>query len=152
MLVRSTMCCSELRAQIRRLGRDDESACVSALLAQGGVPLAQRQQVEPRAASLVQAIRRRQHYGADINGLLNEYSLPSQEGVLLMCLAEALLRVPGPLTADRLIADKFGSGDWQTHLGHGGSLFVNASAWGLLLAGKAIGLQQAGPANGRCSA
>ncbi len=59
----------------------------------------------------------------------------SEEGVVLMCLAEALLRIPDAGTADKLIADKIGGKDWEGHLGQSGSLFVNASAWGLMLTG-----------------
>ena len=133
---------SATRERIRELGRSDEIECVTALLEDGGVPPELRPVVEGQAASLVHAIRKRQHYGANVNALLNEYSLSSAEGVMLMCLAEALLRVPDKLTRDRLIQDKLGSGDWSAHLGSSHSLFVNASAWGLLLTGKFIQLQQ----------
>jgi RHH-type proline utilization regulon transcriptional repressor/proline dehydrogenase/delta 1-pyrroline-5-carboxylate dehydrogenase len=133
---------AEARARIRALGRRDEGECVAALLEQASLPPDQASTVAADAASLVHAIRQRQHYGASVNALLNEYSLSSQEGVLLMCLAEALLRVPDKLTTDRLISDKLGSGDWSAHLGHSHSLFVNASAWGLLLTGKVVGFQR----------
>ena len=73
-----------------------------------------------------------------VQGLLQEFALSSQEGVALMCLAEALLRIPDAATRDALIRDKIGSGDWQAHLGHSRSLFVNAATWGLLLTGKLV--------------
>ena len=63
---------------------------------------------------------------------MQEYSLSSQEGVALMCLAEALLRIPDAATRDALIRDKIGGGDWKAHLGRERSLFVNAATWGLL--------------------
>ena len=71
---------------------------------------------------------------------MQEYSLSSEEGVVLMCLAEALLRIPDADTADKLIADKIGGRDWSRHLGQSESLFVNASAWGLMLTGRMIEL------------
>ncbi len=70
--------------------------------------------------------------------MLREYDLSSGEGVVLMCLAEALLRIPDAATADRLIADKLGSADWQAHVGKSESLFVNASTWALLLTGRIV--------------
>ena len=70
---------------------------------------------------------------------MHEFSLSSEEGVALMCLAEALLRIPDSATADRLIADKISKGDWRKHLGESPSLFVNAATWGLLITGKLVG-------------
>ena len=75
-------------------------------------------------------------HGGGVEGLIHEYSLSSQEGVALMCLAEALLRIPDDETRDALIRDKIGGGDWHAHLGHSPSLFVNAATWGLLLTGS----------------
>ena len=69
---------------------------------------------------------------------MQEFSLSSQEGVALMCLAEALLRIPDAATRDALIRDKIGRGDWRAHLGHSPSLFVNAATWGLLITGKLV--------------
>ena len=73
-----------------------------------------------------------------VQGLLQEFSLSSQEGVALMCLAEALLRIPDKGTRDALIRDKISTGNWQPHLGNSPSLFVNAATWGLLLTGKLV--------------
>src|SRR5699024_8947467 len=67
---------------------------------------------------------------------LQEFSLSSQEGIALMCLAEALLRIPDKATRDALIQDKISQGDWRAHLGKSPSIFVNAASWGLLLTGK----------------
>lgn len=69
---------------------------------------------------------------------MHEFSLSSQEGIALMCLAEALLRIPDRETADRLIRDKISKGDWRAHVGHSPSLFVNAAAWGLLISRKLV--------------
>src|SRR5207342_3955288 len=90
---------------------------------------------------LVGGLRDKQAGGARENlvqGMLQEFSLSSDEGVALMCLAEALLRVPDAATRDALIRDKIGHGNWQSHLGQSPSLFVNAATWGLLLTGKLI--------------
>ncbi|WP_213955873.1 trifunctional transcriptional regulator/proline dehydrogenase/L-glutamate gamma-semialdehyde dehydrogenase [Variovorax sp. dw_954] len=73
-----------------------------------------------------------------VQGLLQEYALSSQEGVALMCLAEALLRIPDAATRDALIRDKIADGQWQTHAGRSPSIFVNAATWGLLLTGKLV--------------
>ena len=75
-----------------------------------------------------------------IDAFMQEYSLSSEEGVVLMCMAEALLRIPDAETADKLIADKIGGKDWEGHLGQSESLFVNASAWGLMLTGRIVEL------------
>jgi RHH-type transcriptional regulator, proline utilization regulon repressor / proline dehydrogenase / delta 1-pyrroline-5-carboxylate dehydrogenase len=73
-----------------------------------------------------------------VDALTQEYALSTEEGVALMCLAEALLRVPDADTADRLIRDKIAPGDWESHLGKSDSLFVNASTWGLMLTGRVV--------------
>ena len=73
-----------------------------------------------------------------VEGLIHEYSLSSQEGVALMCLAEALLRIPDAATRDALIRDKLSPGDWRAHVGQSPSLFVNAATWGLVLTGRLV--------------
>ena len=73
-----------------------------------------------------------------IDAFLQQYDLSSEEGVLLMCVAEALLRIPDADTADRLIADKITSARWKDHIGVSDSLFVNASTWGLMLTGQLL--------------
>jgi RHH-type proline utilization regulon transcriptional repressor/proline dehydrogenase/delta 1-pyrroline-5-carboxylate dehydrogenase len=93
-------------------------------------------EISQTAAKLIAGVRSRSAGGSGVNALMREFSLSSQEGVALMCLAEALLRIPDRATADRLIRDKIGGGDWRAHLGHSPSLFVNAAAWGLLITGK----------------
>jgi RHH-type proline utilization regulon transcriptional repressor/proline dehydrogenase/delta 1-pyrroline-5-carboxylate dehydrogenase len=93
------------------------------------------------ARRLAQTLRERPSGGGReglVQGLLQEYSLSSQEGVALMCLAEALLRIPDPATRDALIRDKISAGQWHEHLGKSPSLFVNAATWALLLTGKLV--------------
>jgi RHH-type transcriptional regulator, proline utilization regulon repressor / proline dehydrogenase / delta 1-pyrroline-5-carboxylate dehydrogenase len=95
-----------------------------------------------RALQLVQAVRAARGSGGALDAFLREYSLASREGVILMCLAEALLRIPDGETADRLIADKIPSGAWDEHLGDSESLLVNASTWGLMLTGRVVSLDR----------
>src|SRR6266851_5482930 len=90
----------------------------------------------PRSA--VRAAIGAAHRRGGLDALLQEYALSSPEGVALMCLAEALLRIPDAETVDRLIRDKIASADWQRHLGHSCSLFVNASTWALMLTGRLL--------------
>ncbi|HEX6996843.1 MAG TPA: bifunctional proline dehydrogenase/L-glutamate gamma-semialdehyde dehydrogenase PutA [Gammaproteobacteria bacterium] len=122
----------------------DEAATVRSLLDHARVDAATRAAVDRRARALVAAIRERQRGASGLDAFLGEYDLSSSEGVVLMCLAEALLRIPDPLTADRLIADKLGSADWRAHLGESDSLFVNASTWALLLTGRFVRAAAAG--------
>ena len=90
--------------------------------------------VQRDAQRLVEAVRAAPaSRKTGLDAFLRQYDLSSQEGVILMCLAEALLRIPDDETADRLIADKLKAGDWASHLGDSQSLFVNASTWGLML-------------------
>jgi RHH-type transcriptional regulator, proline utilization regulon repressor / proline dehydrogenase / delta 1-pyrroline-5-carboxylate dehydrogenase len=96
-----------------------------------------RAAVQDRALRLVEAVRSACPSSGGLDALLHEYHLASREGVILMCLAEALLRIPDAETADRLIADKIGAGDWEEHLG-AQSLLVNASTWGLMLTGRLV--------------
>jgi len=89
------------------------------------------------ACQLITRLRKKGQRGG-VEGLVKEYSLSSQEGIALMCLAEALLRVPDSATRDALIRDKIAYGDWRSHLGGGCSIFVNAATWGLVVSGKLI--------------
>ncbi|WP_368449832.1 bifunctional proline dehydrogenase/L-glutamate gamma-semialdehyde dehydrogenase PutA [Cobetia amphilecti] len=116
----------------------DESAYVSELV---GLLNAEEQDVKrigDKTAELVREIRTMDTAVDSIDELLQQYSLDTQEGVLLMCLAEALLRIPDKETADALIEDKLGVADWKSHLGQSESWFVNASTWGLLMTGNVI--------------
>jgi RHH-type proline utilization regulon transcriptional repressor/proline dehydrogenase/delta 1-pyrroline-5-carboxylate dehydrogenase len=116
-----------------------EHELVPALADRARLAPARAAAVEQRALSFVQAVRTATSAGNDLDALLLEYSLATPEGVVLMCLAEALLRIPDARTADRLIADKIGAGDWEQHLG-GSSWLVNASTWGLMLTGRLVAI------------
>ncbi|MEC7141620.1 MAG: proline dehydrogenase family protein, partial [Pseudomonadota bacterium] len=100
-----------------------------------------------RAVGYVQAVRSGARPGL-MEAFLAEYGLSSEEGVALMCLAEALLRIPDARTIDALIDDKIAGSDWSVHLGQSGSLLVNSSTLGLLLAGQVLNTKAAGGVNG----
>ncbi len=131
-----------LRAVINELYLADETRCVDALLSQAKIEAAARQRIRARATELVQAVRRNRKPKGGVEEFLRQYDLSSQEGMVLMCLAEALLRIPDADTADKLIRDKIVNGKWADHLGASPSLFVNASTWGLMLTGKLVSLDQ----------
>jgi len=128
-----------LRAAVTAAYRRDEITAVQWLLGQvanhDGASVEQARQL---AHKLVSAVRQQRTRASGVDALMHEFSLSSEEGVALMCLAEALLRIPDNATADRLIADKISKGDWRKHLGESPSLFVNAATWGLLITGKLV--------------
>lgn len=130
-----------LRIAIRTAYSADETLCVESLLHEARLPSEAQLRVHARAAQLVGAVRAKSAHGLD--AFLSEYDLSSEEGVLLMCLAEALLRIPDAGTADRLIQDKLAQGHWDAHLGQSQSLMVNASTWGLMLTGQIVKLEPA---------
>ena len=127
---------SETRREIRAAGARSEADSLALLAPLAALPPVAEAAVWQRAHELVEQIRQHQRGQGGIDALLQEYSLSSEEGVALMCLAEVLLRIPDEETQDRMISDRLSGGDWSSHLGHSESLFVNASAWGLLLTGK----------------
>src|SRR5690606_18560242 len=116
----------------------DEGEAVAANLARAPLDVAERAAVVAEAVDLVEHARRSQKKQGVVESFLQQFSLGTREGLALMCLAEALLRVPDEDTRDRLIAEKIGSADWASHLGQSDSLFVNASTWGLMLTGKLV--------------
>ena len=129
---------SVLRRNITAACRRPEPECVAALMSAISITPAQNAAIAQMARGLVEALRAKGQRGG-VEGLIQEYALSSQEGVALMCLAEALLRIPDSATRDALIRDKISDGDWQAHLGDGRSLFVNAATWGLVVTGKLVG-------------
>ncbi len=127
-----------IRQKIREFYRIDENDAVDHILPTAEVKASARSRAWERARKMVLQIRQDQAGNGAIDSLLNEYSLSSEEGVVLMCLAEALLRVPDKHTQDELIRDKISQGQWSSHLGSSDSLFVNASSWGLLITGSMV--------------
>lgn len=132
---------SVLRASITSAYRRPEPEVVPMLIEQARLPAQMAEATNKLAASIAEKLRNQKSAGGRagiVQGLLQEFSLSSQEGVALMCLAEALLRIPDKGTRDALIRDKISTGNWQPHLGNSPSLFVNAATWGLLLTGKLV--------------
>ncbi len=120
----------------------DETQAVDDLLAQATLAPAERSLVLARAADLVARVRARAGEQSAVESFMRQYDLSSEEGVLLMCVAEALLRIPDKATADKLIRDKLGEADWKKHLGGSDSVLVNASTWGLMLTGHLVNLAE----------
>ena len=130
-----------LKQAINSFYRSEEKQVIEALLVQCGTLASGRSDVQQLAQQLTQATRDNlEKHNNGVEALLQEYDLSSEEGVLLMCLAEALIRIPDSTTQERLIRDKLMRGRWDEHLGHSPSLFVNASSWGLFLTGKLVSL------------
>ena len=125
------------RAQIDTTTYRDEQTLVADLIAEANLAPADRQRICDRASELVTAIRNTTQPGM-MEVFLAEYGLSTDEGIALMCLAEALLRVPDAETIDALIEDKIAPSDWGKHLGHSTSSLVNASTWALMLTGKVL--------------
>ncbi|HVP98675.1 MAG TPA: trifunctional transcriptional regulator/proline dehydrogenase/L-glutamate gamma-semialdehyde dehydrogenase [Roseiarcus sp.] len=126
-----------LRAAITAAYRQPETEAVPPLLDLAAFKPDEAERARVVARSLVEKLRARTH-SSGVEGLIHEYSLSSQEGVALMCLAEALLRIPDMATRDALIRDKLAGGDWRAHVGASPSLFVNAATWGLVLTGRLV--------------
>ncbi|HEY7749773.1 MAG TPA: bifunctional proline dehydrogenase/L-glutamate gamma-semialdehyde dehydrogenase PutA [Aestuariivirgaceae bacterium] len=120
----------------------DETDTVRDLVNFARLPAPEVKRIKEIALKLVANVRAHRSAQGGIDAFMHEYSLSSEEGVVLMCLAEALLRIPDAETADKLIADKIGGKDWEKHIGQSESIFVNASAWGLMLTGRFIELGQ----------
>lgn len=126
---------STLRRAITAAYRRPETECLPPLVEAATQSKEIRDAAASTARKLIEALRGK-HSGSGVEGLVQEYSLSSQEGVALMCLAEALLRIPDTATRDALIRDKIADGNWKSHLGGSRSLFVNAATWGLVVTGK----------------
>jgi RHH-type proline utilization regulon transcriptional repressor/proline dehydrogenase/delta 1-pyrroline-5-carboxylate dehydrogenase len=129
---------TSLRACIAADHRAAEATVLEPLLREAQLSIEQLAVAQRLAASLAQEVRAARSRAGGVDALMLEFSLDSREGVALMCLAEALLRIPDLATRDRLIRDKIGRGDWRAHVGRSPSLFVNAAAWGLLVTGQLV--------------
>lgn len=129
---------SPLRKAINQLYRKDETECIEDLLAQAELPQDKLHDIAVTAKQLVEEVRKRRVGAGGLDAFLYQYDLSSEEGIALMCLAEAMLRIPDASTIDRLIRDKISAADWATHLGQSRSLLVNVATWGLMLTGKIL--------------
>ncbi|MEM8696405.1 MAG: bifunctional proline dehydrogenase/L-glutamate gamma-semialdehyde dehydrogenase PutA [Pseudomonadota bacterium] len=126
-----------LRSAITAACRISEPDAVRPLIEAARVSGDDRTAIAAMAGELVARLRQKGQRGG-VDDLVTEYSLSSQEGVALMCLAEALLRIPDNATRNALIRDKIATGDWRSHLGDGRSIFVNAATWGLVVSGRLV--------------
>lgn len=129
-----------LRDEIASFHLADEGRLVGSLIERAVYTSDERRNIAALARRLVEAARGDRARQGGIDAFMHEYGLSSDEGVILLCLAESLLRIPDKDTADALIADKIGGGQWDAHLGASDSLMVNASTWGLLLTGRLVKL------------
>jgi RHH-type proline utilization regulon transcriptional repressor/proline dehydrogenase/delta 1-pyrroline-5-carboxylate dehydrogenase len=132
-----------LRQTIRDHGTWPEEPAVKRLLHSLELTGGARHRAVTVAMGLVEGARARRAERPFLDAFLQEFGLSNQEGIALMCIAEALLRIPDDVTADRLIAEKLSTGDWSSHAGRSESLFVNASTWGLMLTGGILDLDPA---------
>ena len=134
---------SPLRDAISEAYLASEDAIVSDRIAQARMSPAEAEQTQKLATELVAKIRAGGSKSGGVDAFMQEYALSSEEGVALMCLAEALLRIPDSDTADRLIRDKIGGAKWDRHRAKSESVFVNASTWALMLTGRIVRLDDA---------
>ncbi len=132
-----------LRQAISEAYLADEDEILETLIAKAKMTPAEGIATATLARDLISRVRSLRPQASGIDAFTQEYVLSSDEGVMLMCLAEALLRVPDTETQDRLIRDKLAGGDWQRHLGHSRSAFVNASTWALMITGQLVEASEA---------
>lgn len=126
-----------LRRAITAAYRLPEAEAITPLIEAARLPQDDREAISEIAKSLVTRLRKKGQQGG-VEELVEEYSLSSQEGIALMCLAEALLRIPDPATRNALIRDKISDGDWYSHVGDDRSIFVNAATWGLVVSRRLV--------------
>ena len=127
-----------LRAAINDAYRMDELSLITMLCEKASLDSQQLDAIHTGVVKLVSSVRAERKKSTGIDSFLTEYALSSEEGIALMCLAEALLRVPDNATIDQLIKDKLAGADWKSHKGQSDSFFVNATTWALMLTGKVL--------------
>ncbi|MDR3442282.1 MAG: bifunctional proline dehydrogenase/L-glutamate gamma-semialdehyde dehydrogenase PutA [Legionella sp.] len=127
-----------IRAAINHVYRIDELSLITELCDKADLDQKHLAAIKSSATKLVESVRSERKKSTGIDSFLTEYALSSEEGIALMCLAEALLRVPDSATIDNLIKDKLAGGDWKSHIGQSDSFFVNATTWALMLTGKVL--------------
>jgi RHH-type proline utilization regulon transcriptional repressor/proline dehydrogenase/delta 1-pyrroline-5-carboxylate dehydrogenase len=127
-----------LRNKLSEIYREDEAHCITQLLDSIDFSEKTKKNIQEIARELVISVRKERIGKGGLDAFLYRYDLSSEEGIALMCLAEALLRIPDPETVTLLIKDKIGSADWQANIGKAESFFVNAATWGLMLTGKVL--------------
>lgn len=125
-----------LRDAITAAYRKNETECLNQLITQATLSKEALNRIHETAHQLVIGTRKNRKQQGGIDAFLQQYDLSSDEGIALMCMAEALLRIPDTKTVDRLISDKISTADWNQHINNSKSLFVNAATWSLMLTGK----------------
>ncbi len=138
------MMLQNLRQAISAAILADEDALLDQLIEKAQLTPAEQAATEVLATELINQLRSARRRRTGVDAFTQEYALSSEEGVVLMCLAESLLRVPDAETQDRLIRDKVAGRDWDRHLGRSDSTFVNASTWALMLTGQVVEAAQSG--------
>lgn len=133
---------SLLREKMTAVYRADEAQVLETLLPYADLPQDALNRIKQRAHDLVAVVRSKRLGSGGLDAFMFQYNLSSDEGIALMCLAEALLRIPDKHTQDKLIRDKLTSAEWQEHAGKSDSMFVNAATWGLMLTGKIYSLNE----------
>ncbi|MDF1646341.1 MAG: bifunctional proline dehydrogenase/L-glutamate gamma-semialdehyde dehydrogenase PutA [Legionellaceae bacterium] len=132
-----------LRAAINTQYREQEKAVIMARLQAAALDKSALKAIALYATQLVEAVRETSKHVSGIDSFLTEYSLSTDEGIVLMCLAEALLRVPDNKTINLLIQDKLTQADWDAHRARSDSFFVNTTTWALMLTGKVLSAEKA---------
>lgn len=127
-----------LRQAITDAYRMDETKCLEHLIPHATLPPDKLQKIQTIAQDLVRKVRAERTGKSGLDAFLVQYSLSTQEGIALMCLAESLLRIPDKDTQDKLIKDKIIAANWAEHSGKSPSFWVNAATWGLMLTGKIL--------------
>lgn len=135
---------ADTHGTINQAYRMDEPTLIKMLCKAGALNAEQAASTRAKASTLMHAVREARKKATGIDSFLAQYALSSEEGIALMCLAEALLRVPDAENRDRLIKDKLSNANWASHRGQSESFFVNATTWALMLTGKVLNPEQAG--------
>ncbi len=136
-MAKNTLSMTACREKIRIHYLADEPTVVKELIAHADISSEERIRISRRAAELVRNVRDNST-PTIMEKFLAQYGLTTKEGVALMCLAEALLRVPDKSTISALIEDKVSSGNWSEHRGQSASSLINSSTWALLITGKLL--------------
>ena len=127
--------------KIEQYYRYDETQCVNEILLKAAYPAkGMLPSIQGQAKKLIEKVREKRLSASGLDAFMFQYDLSSEEGIALMCLAEALLRIPDKDTVDKLIRDKLSEGKWKSHLGKSRSFFVNTATWALMLTGKIVGI------------
>lgn len=127
---------NRLRDSITNAYRMDETACLNRLIPLATLPDASKKNIKETTKRLILNAREYKKTQSNIDLLLHQYDLSTDEGIALMCLAESLLRIPDKETIDKLISDKISTADWKSHLSMDNSFLVNSATWSLLFTGK----------------